>query len=164
MIRRIGFPFFLVAVMLAFAASPAFGGKSSITLVRMEAASSATAGGPYFGEQVMFATSTDRTEQPWVQLSCYQGGELVYAESHPAYQPNRLNDPGMFTLGPSAAWTGGAADCRGDLFMVRNGLFRTLARHVLPRAGIASGGRERGRRQPALALKPRLRLRPASAF
>jgi hypothetical protein len=128
LIRRIALPLVLVAVTLAFAASPAFGGKSSITLVRMAPASAAaTDGGPYFGEQVMFATSTDRTNQPWVQLTCYQGGELVYAESHPAYQPNRLNDPGLFTLGPSAAWTDGAADCRGDLFMVRNGLFRTLA-------------------------------------
>ncbi len=103
--------------LLGLSVAPAFaakGGGSTITLVQLAATTSATSG-PSYGQTVTFAVSTNRTDQPWVHLDCYQNGSLVSSESHPMYQPNATNDPGTFTLGGSLAWTGGAADCTATL-------------------------------------------------
>jgi hypothetical protein len=103
--------------LLGLSVAPAFaakGGGSTITLVQLTAPTSSTAG-PSYGQAVTFDVSSNRTDQPWVHLDCYQDGSLVSSESHPMYQPNPTNDPGTFTLGGSLAWTGGTADCTATL-------------------------------------------------
>ena len=98
-------------------------GTSTIALVQL----TARAGGPYFGDQVTFSVSTTATSTPWVGAFCYQNGVQVYNEWHPSYQPNDRNDPGMFVLGPTLSWSGGAASCRADLVKFANGRITTLA-------------------------------------
>jgi hypothetical protein len=67
---------------------------------------------PNFGDRVTFAVSTTATTQPWVTAYCYQGGSLVYQQSNGIF-PGSLNE--IFTLGPTPAWQGGAADCTAYL-------------------------------------------------
>jgi hypothetical protein len=80
-------------------------GGSSIWI---EGASARTAdGGLQYGDDVTFGYRSDSAQS--IQLQCYQG-TLVFAAS-------RMLSAGdtSFALGPSLAWTGGAADCSGKL-------------------------------------------------
>jgi hypothetical protein len=63
---------------------------------------------PSFGDTVTFEVFTTATAYPWVTLRCYQNGALVSQESNAVGR-------GLFTLGPSGLWTGGAADCTATL-------------------------------------------------
>jgi hypothetical protein len=61
-----------------------------------------------FGSTVAFGYSSDTAQS--IQLQCSQSGVLVFADSR------MLSESGSgygesFAIGPSLAWTGGAADC-----------------------------------------------------
>lgn len=69
--------------------------------------------GPSFGDVVTFAVSTSKTDKPWLDVKCFQGGTLVYEQivgEFPSYP-----EPHSFTLGPTRMWTGGAADGTAEL-------------------------------------------------
>lgn len=75
---------------------------------------------PNWADQITFTVSTTATSYPYVQLSCSQGGVLVYSASagfFPSYPwPWTQN----FTLS-SNSWTGGAASCKATLYSVDGG-------------------------------------------
>ena len=93
----------------ALAAKGSGGGKpapapnGTISLVLL----TSTDGLPHVGQKVTFDVSTTATNQPWVTLSCYRNGALVYKTSNGIFATS-LND--VFTLA-SNSWTSGAADC-----------------------------------------------------
>jgi hypothetical protein len=130
-----------IALLAVFAAAvvlsvvpPAFAGKgggnggntgssgSTINLVLLDSSD----GLAHYGQTVTFKLNTSYST-PSVSLYCYQNGYLVAAGSHPMYLPNLWDDPGTFGLF-SAAWGGGAADCRADLIgQSAKGRTQTLA-------------------------------------
>jgi hypothetical protein len=67
--------------------------------------------GPYsFGEQVYVTTTVPQSLFPFIWMRCYQNGVMVGSSDHAAFSSGwYYNWP--FGLGPSLAWTGGAADC-----------------------------------------------------
>ena len=66
----------------------------------------------HYRQQVTFDVYTSSTAYPWVLLECSQNGSLVYQYSKGIF-PTSLGQ--IFTLGPTPAWTGGAADCTASL-------------------------------------------------
>ena len=84
------------------------GGTGTISLVLLNS----TDGLPHYGQKVTFAVSTTATDQPFVLLKCYRSGTLVYELSNGIF-PTSLGQ--IFTLGPTPAWSGGAADCTAHL-------------------------------------------------
>jgi len=66
----------------------------------------------HYGQKVTFAVSTTATSQPFVVAKCYQSGILVYEQANGIF-PTSLGQ--VFTLGPTPAWSGGAADCTAYL-------------------------------------------------
>jgi hypothetical protein len=68
-------------------------------------------GGPYtFGQNVYATTTVPESMGPFVWMRCYQNGVLVGSSDHAAFAGGwYYNWP--FTLGPSASWAGGSADC-----------------------------------------------------
>ena len=79
---------------------------------------------PHWGQQVTFNVSTDATAYPYVNLKCYQNGNLV-AEGWAGFFNGALGDRtfGLY----SAQWTGGAADCTAWLDMYAHGKWKQLA-------------------------------------
>jgi len=68
-------------------------------------------GEPYvFGESVYATTNVPQTLAPFISMKCYQNGVLVGSSDHAAF-PGGWYYGWPFGLGPSASWTGGAADC-----------------------------------------------------
>jgi hypothetical protein len=68
-------------------------------------------GGPYvFGESVYATTNVPATLAPFIWMRCYQNGILVGSSDHAAF-PGGWYYGWAFSLGPSASWSGGAADC-----------------------------------------------------
>lgn len=119
--KRIPWIGVIVAVLVVFAAVPAFAGpnKASIT------ADGLNPHGDY-GQQVTFTTVTaDRIEYPWVNARCYQDGERVYTQWHGAFDSYRY-DP-VFSLGPTQSWQEGDAECIAEVGVRKNGRFRVLA-------------------------------------
>jgi hypothetical protein len=104
-----------LAVALPATAFAAKGGGSTstaawISLATTDGAAVATSQ-PHLGADVRFASGyPTTTKNPWVSLSCYQGGVLVYGEGgSPTHD---------FVLGgASSDWaaTGGAASCIAEL-------------------------------------------------
>jgi len=82
------------------------GGGSSIWIE--DAAARTADGGLQFGDSVTFGYRSDSAQS--IQLHCRQGGSLVFAAAGMLSAGDTA-----FTLGPSLAWTGGAADCSGML-------------------------------------------------
>jgi len=78
---------------------------SSISLVVLNSPD----GLPHWDGEVTFKVSTTATEQPFVNLLCYQNGALV-AEGWEGYFEGSLNSSRIFVL-DSGVWQGGAADC-----------------------------------------------------
>ena len=118
----------LLAFATIGAARAAKGGRtsstgSSLSLVLLNS----TDGSAHYGQQVTFKVSTTATDQPFVELDCYQSGDWVYWASagfFPSYPWQWAQD---FTL-RSDHWTGGAAQCSARLYYVAgNGRTRTLA-------------------------------------
>lgn len=108
----------LVALIAGPVSAAGKGGGSSIALVRMSDGAR-LAGNPGLGEHVTFDVSTTRTDWPWVQNRCWQGGRLVYEEWRGFYEGYAGGRE--FVLGPTVNWTGGAADCEGRLVRYGNG-------------------------------------------
>jgi hypothetical protein len=67
-------------------------------------------GSPDWGDTVTFSVSTTETNQPYVSLTCYQGGALV-ASSDTWPDPTTLF---------SRTWQSGAAECTAELFYFRS--------------------------------------------
>jgi hypothetical protein len=84
---------------------------SSISLVVLNSPD----GLPHWDGEVTFNVSTTATEQPFVNLLCYQNGALV-AEGWEGYFEGSLNSSRIFGLA-SGVWQGGAADCTAWLDM-----------------------------------------------
>jgi hypothetical protein len=68
---------------------------------------------PSYGQQVTFTVSTTATAYPWVEVKCSQGGAVVY-DNWVGYFSSYMF-PQVFTLGPTAMWSGGAASCTAYL-------------------------------------------------
>ena len=83
-------------------------GGGTLSLVMMNS----TDGLPHFGQKVTFTVSTSSTTKPWVVAKCYQNGTLVYEQANGIFATS-LNQ--TFTLGPTPAWSGGAAACTAYL-------------------------------------------------
>ncbi len=65
---------------------------------------------PVFESDVTFTvTDANLDEHPTIQLQCFQDGQLVFATAHAAY-PGGYGYGDPFKLGPSYAWSGGAAE------------------------------------------------------
>lgn len=84
----------------------------------------ASPGQPSYGDTVEFTVATTATEQPYVNLKCQQGSELVN-DSWRSYFGAGLADLRFALSTPT--WTGGAADCTASLTMWFNGRNRVLA-------------------------------------
>jgi hypothetical protein len=84
------------------------GGTGTISLAFMDGATQAD-----FAARVTFNVSTTATAYPYVHLMCRQNGVLV-AEGRQGFFPTALGNQ-WFTLGPTPAWQGGAADCTANL-------------------------------------------------
>ena len=97
----------LLCAPLALAGKPTHGGGTTggsytITL---------SPGGPYsFGESVYATTNTPVSLAPFISMKCYQNGVVVGTSDHAAF-PGGWYYGWPFTLGPTASWTSGAADC-----------------------------------------------------
>jgi hypothetical protein len=83
-------------------------GGGTISLVLLNS----TDGLAHFGQKVTFGVATTVTTQPWVVAKCFQNGALVYSQANGIF-PTSLGQ--VFTLGPTPAWSGGAADCTAYL-------------------------------------------------
>ena len=103
-------------------------GGGSISLVLLNS----TDGLPHYGQQVTFNVSTTATDKPSVQLTCSQGGVVVYRASAGFYPEYPWPWAQTFTL-RSAAWTGGGADCIATLYYVdRRAKTQTLTTMSFP--------------------------------
>jgi hypothetical protein len=69
-------------------------------------------GVPNFRETVTFVVQTTATAYPYVTLRCYQNGTLVSQDTNAMFVHSLDQN---FTLGPTQAWTGGAANCTATL-------------------------------------------------
>lgn len=84
-----------------------------------------------FGDEVTFSVVTDEPAST-IQLHVYQEDVLVFADSHAAF-PGGYGYDDPFTLGPSASWTGGAAEATAMLGHRRkNGRFVVDAQVSFP--------------------------------
>jgi hypothetical protein len=86
------------------------GGSSTLALVVLDPDD----GGANYGEQVTFELYTNATDQPYVDVLCYQNGALVYSGQAGFFDGYPWPWTQVFTLS-SNAWTGGAADCTAAL-------------------------------------------------
>ena len=94
--------------------------SSSLSLVLLNS----TAAVPRWGQVVTFNVSTDATAYPYVNLKCYQNGNMV-AEGWAGFFAGALGDRTFGLYSPQ--WTGGAADCTAYLDMNSNGKWKQLA-------------------------------------
>lgn len=84
------------------------GGTGTISLVLVNS----TDGLAHYGQTVTFDISTTATDEPWVNLKCYQNGTLV-AEGWNGYFERSITGRNFGLYSPS--WSGGAADCTARL-------------------------------------------------
>jgi hypothetical protein len=94
--------------------------NSSLSLVLVNS----TDGLAHWGQQVTFNVSTDATAYPYVNLRCYQYGNLV-ADGWAGFFPGALGDQTFGLYSPQ--WTGGAANCTAYLDMNSKGKWKQLA-------------------------------------
>ena len=103
----------VLALVLVPAAVAGKGGPSAPSgTIKLVPLNPSTDGMLHYRQQVTFDVYTSSTAYPWVQLECSQNGSLVYQYSKGIF-PTSLGQ--IFTLGPTPAWTGGAADCTAYL-------------------------------------------------
>jgi len=120
-VRKTIWAWTLAAILLAVAfAGTASAGNSTITLNPQRTASALQ-----LGSQVTFSISTNRTDQPWVSVACYQARMLVYKQYHGMFAGYYTD--AVFTLGPTPSWTSGGASCVGTLLYFSNGREHSLA-------------------------------------
>jgi hypothetical protein len=102
-----------LALVLVPAAVAGKGGPSAPSgTIKLVPLTPSTDGLLHYRHQVTFDVYTSATAYPWVLLECSQNGSLVYQYSKGIF-PTSLGQ--IFTLGPTPAWTGGAADCTAYL-------------------------------------------------
>ena len=118
----------LLALTVAASAAASTGSKnppstSSIALAAPTGAAP-TSGWPRYGDLVRFNISTTATAYPYVNLNCYQNGNLV-AVGWAGYFEGALGtgDFGLY----SPIWTGGAATCTANLDMNTSKGWKVLA-------------------------------------
>lgn len=79
--------------------------------------------GPYsFGQAITVSANGlvyPDNEGPFIEMKCLQNG-VVVGTSDEAGFPGGLDYGTPFYLGPSASWTGGAADCTVTVFHLSN--------------------------------------------
>jgi len=99
----------LIALMAAFCLAASAGTARAATN-----SISIASGTLVFGSQVTFAVTAVGNQQPALENTCFQNGVEVLDQwefwtfgADPSW--------GTFTLGPTALWSGGAADCIGYL-------------------------------------------------
>jgi hypothetical protein len=112
------------AMLCVSAASAAPSGGSSLQLVVLGQASVAGAAAStqaHYGNQVTFNVKSSAS-QPWVSVACYQNGLAVYGQYWGFWSgysvdaiTNAMAVGGVFTLGPTALWSSGAASCTAKL-------------------------------------------------
>jgi hypothetical protein len=100
-------------------------GTGTISLVLLDS----TDGLAHWGQRVTFNVSTTATNQPWVNLRCYQNGALV-SEGWEGFFAGSLDD-GIFGL-YSPQWTGGDADCTARLTTPQWSELASTSFHVYP--------------------------------
>jgi hypothetical protein len=78
-----------------------------------------------YGDLVTFVVATSETGRPFVQLSCFQGRDLVFSQSAGFFSGYPFTQSyGLW----SVYWTGGAADCTAQLYyFTTNGRERVIA-------------------------------------
>jgi hypothetical protein len=108
--------------------SSAGSGKSPSSIVLAQPGGGSVAASstswPRYGDMVTFDISTTETAYPYVNLKCYQNGQLV-AEGWEGYFDGALGDRFFGLYSP--IWTGGAADCTAWLDKYANGRWKQLA-------------------------------------
>ena len=118
----------------ALAGGKGGGNRGSLTLVVLsnETLAGAASTEPHYGDDITFEVSTTATDQPFVNVRCYQGLAFVY-DGWAGFYPGAWGGQ-TFTLS-SAYWSGGEASCTARLVMFGpNGRERTLTSmdfHVL---------------------------------
>jgi hypothetical protein len=80
-----------------------------------------------YGDWIRFNISTSSTSEPWVRLSCSQGG-IVVAQGSEGYFERSLDDGDFGLYSPS--WTSGAADCTAKLTKPDGSVLATTSFHV----------------------------------
>jgi hypothetical protein len=88
------------------------GSTSSLQLVVLSGSDSV----PNWSEDVTFNVSTTATTEPHLDLTCSQGGTLVYSATTGFYASYPWPWTQTMTLS-SQMWTGGAAACSASLYM-----------------------------------------------
>src|SRR5215207_1619435 len=105
-----------LAVPVALAGKPAGGGKGGSGTITLAMVSDANADGlPNWGDTVTFNVSTTATTQPHVDLTCTQGGVVVYGATTGLYASYPWPWTKNMTLA-STAWAGGSASCTAKLY------------------------------------------------
>jgi hypothetical protein len=104
---------------------PKGAGAASIGLVLLNS----TDGQAHFGQTVTFTVSTTATDQPWVNLKCYQGRSLV-AEGWNGFFDASLTGRDFGLSSPM--WTGGAADCTASVTNPSWTVLGSTSFHVSP--------------------------------
>ena len=141
MTRRIAHAAQIVALVLvlaivpaAFAAKGGSGGRgagkpgggtgtSSLSLVMVTDLN--VNGLPNWGDTITFSVATTATTAPYVELTCSQGGSVVYSAWAGFYDSYPWPGQRLMPLS-SPSWTSGAADCVATL----NTTLATLKFHV----------------------------------
>ncbi|HSW85629.1 MAG TPA: hypothetical protein VLF79_03420 [Candidatus Saccharimonadales bacterium] len=102
-------------------------GGGSISLILPPDIDKNSDGLPNFGDTVSFNESTTATEQPFVNVKCYQNGASVY-NSWRGLFPAALDYPNRSFSLSSGAWQSGGANCTATLgYYVKNGAFKVAA-------------------------------------
>ena len=127
LVRRIGFAAAIAILVLALAPvalagkKPGGGGKggggtstgsSSLTVAMVTDANQN--GLPNWGDAITFNVTTSATTEPHVDVSCSQGGVVVYGAATGFYASYPWPWTQIMTLS-SQSWTGGAASCTATL-------------------------------------------------
>jgi hypothetical protein len=81
---------------------------------------------PNWGDTITFDVSTTATDEPHVDVTCYQDGTLVYSAWTGYYDSYPWPWTQNMTLS-SQAWTGGAADCTATLSAYSGSSVETLS-------------------------------------
>ena len=102
---------------------PRSNGTSTVTLVMVDDANAN--GLPNWADTVTFDISTTATASPYLRVTCYQNGVLVYGADAGFYPDYPWPGARLMPL-YSPSWTGGAADC----VAVLNDNLATLSFHV----------------------------------
>ena len=139
LVRRIGFAAAIAILVLALAPvalagkKPGGGGKggggtstgsSSLTVAMVTDANQN--GLPNWGDAITFNVTTSATTEPHVDVSCSQGGVVVYGAATGFYASYPWPWTQIMTLS-SQSWTGGAASCTATLSAYSGTSVTTLA-------------------------------------